>query len=240
MKKIKIGLIALCFLIVCGMAATSKIYADDTENPLEGKIIALDAGHGGDDPGAINKTYNITEADVNLAVVYELKRMLELNGADVVLTREEDETIISRRDRVAIAEQKCAELGGECDVLVSVHHNGSDDPEHDGTMVIYNERPEKSLAISLHDALIDEFKLADEGYENGGYGMTVFFTPATITEAYYITNDWEAQQHLNVDDNDDNNNGVIDRVEEEANALYSGLSGYFLNNEPSHPGKRNQ
>lgn len=103
-------------------------------------------------------------------------------------------------------------------------------------MVIYNELPEKTLAISLHDALIDEFGLIDEGYENGGYGMTVFFTPATITEAYYITNDQEAKHHY--DEIDVDENGIIDRVEEEANALYNGLSEYFLNNEPSHPGKR--
>lgn len=145
MKKIKIGLVILCFLVISGLVTANEIYGqkkDNTVNSLEGKIIALDAGHGGDDLGAQypancatdnNIPCRVYEKNVNLAVVNELKNILKANGAEVVLTREGDETIISRRDRVAIAEQKCSIIGGECDALVSVHHNGSTDPTHDGT-----------------------------------------------------------------------------------------------------------
>lgn len=264
MKKTKIGLIALCFLIVCGTIVINKNHAlgNPITGPLSGKIIALDAGHGGGDPGAQYPAHcaddndlsdcKVLEKDVNLAVVYELKKILEADGADVVLTRECDETIISRRERVATAEEKCAILGGECDVLVSVHHNGSDDSDQNGIMVIYNERPEKPLAVYLHDELLKSLfsndPAYDEGYENGGYGMTVFFTPATITEAYYITNKNEADNYLLgtltpiCSDSDESPYTVHigNRVAQEVNALYNGLSDYLLNDEPSHPGKRNQ
>lgn len=273
MKKIKVGLIILCFLAISGLVATNEIYSQETIDNLEGKIIVLDAGHGGEYPGAVNKAYNIVEKDVNLAVVYELKKMLEVNKAHVVLTRECDETILSRRDRVAIAEQKCAdEFEKECDVLVSVHHNGSDNPEHNGTMVIYNEMPEKSLAISLHDKLLeslfDDESAFDEGYENGGYGMTVFFTPATITEAYYITNDCEAELFINgtVSNNEkcpsNIYGGIIEkntvdfscnendtsrefshgsnRVKQEALALYEGILNYFSDSETDGPRQKNK
>ena len=274
MKKIKIGLVVLCFLVISGLVAANEIYSQETIDHLEGKIIVLDAGHGGEYPGAVNKAYDIAEKDVNLAVVYELKKMLEdNNGANVVLTRECDETILSRRDRVAIAEQKCAdEFEKECDVLVSVHHNGSDDPEHNGTMVIYNEMPEKPLAISLHDKLLeslfDNESAFDEGYENGGYGMTVFFTPATITEAYYITNDCEAELFVNgavlnnekcpsniygdiieqdIVDFSCDENGTSrkfsygsSRVEQEALALYEGILNYFSDSETDGPRQKNK
>lgn len=207
------------------------------ENPLGGKIIALDAGHGGDELGAWNEIDGVMvyEKDVNLAVVYTLKEKLGEVGAEVVLTRECDETITWRKERVEIAKQKCEDLGGDCDVLVSIHHNGSTDPTHDGTMVIYNERQDIPLAEALLNTL---WPLTgnNEGYDHGGYGMTVYgHLVSALTEAYYITNTQEAQWYLEgtstpVCTNEDGSDYSVlfgDRVDQEAQALYDGLVNYF-------------
>ena len=244
------------------------------QTPLEGRIIALDAGHGGTELGATypalaEERAKIYEKDVNLAVVYTLKEKLETDDACVVLTRECDETISSRKERVAIAEEKCETVcGGECDVLVSVHHNGSTDSTHDGTMVIYTEKQDVPLATALHDALIAELGLPDEGYVFGGYGMTVFgHLVSALTEAYYTTNDCEADLYLDgiVSDNKacpakvygkkrepveqvsltcenpDETTYTISyapgRVEQEAQALYDGLNNHFATPEDK-PGER--
>ena len=222
----KAGITAVALLIFLG---TLSVQAT---NPLKGKIIALDAGHGGDWNGATNEIdgKTITEKDVNLAVVYELKERLEADEAIVVLTRECDETILSRKVRTAIAEEKCLGVGGECDILLSVHHNGSSDPEHNGTLVIYNEKQDVALANALHDRLVGMTGI-DEGYLHGGYGITIFdhFISA-LTEAYYISNDDEAKMY---------SDGALQevcegyevkigpRIIEEVDALYLGLTDYF-------------
>ncbi len=166
---------------------------------LAGKIIALDAGHGGTSSGAVNQIDStlVQEKDVNLAVVYELKRLLEDGGAKVVLTRKGNETIGTNKERVNIANTECnAAAQRNCDILVSVHHNGSTDPNHDGTLVIYTQKGDVPLAKTLHDSLVS-LTGHDEGYLNGGYGMTVYGNlVSALTEAYYITNDSAAGQYL--------------------------------------------
>ena len=232
------------FLLAIFCFGLNLVQADYSASSAAGKIIALDAGHGGDDPGAVNKNYGVTEKEVNLAVVKELQAQLTEAGACVVLTREGDaDAVSSRKERVKIAKTKCeSECGGECDILVSVHHNGSSDPARDGTMAIYNHKADFVLAEALHDALIAKFELADEGYDHGGYGMTVYFTPAAITEAYYITNDWEAEQHYYSIDKDEND--IVDQIEQEADALHEGLVNYFESSrgggKPENPGKGNK
>lgn len=262
MKKIIVAGLLLFSLTFISFGTISV----EAQNYFEGKIIALDAGHGGAENGAINQTYGVAEKDVNLAVVYTLKNKLEadnnLDGkADncVVLTRVCDETISSRKERVGIAKEKCkSECGGECDVLVSVHHNGSTDPTYDGLLVIYNEKQDKPLAIALHDALWNGLTkpigYVDEGLDWGGYGMTVYgHLVSALTEGYYITNDWEAKQYFYGNDGIYGNNDetattetavctnysilVGDRINEEVNALYQGLFNYF-SIPPKKPGRK--
>ena len=225
----KIGIVTVTSLAFFG------IISAQTVNPLEGKIIALDAGHGGDYDGGYNIAYEVVEKDVNLAVVYELKTQLEQAGAKVVLTRVCNKTILSRKERAAIAEEKCLGIGGECDILLSVHHNGSIDPEHNGILVIYNEKQDVALANALHNRLVN-ITSNDEGYLHGGYGITIFdhFISA-LTEAYYITNDEEAETYLkgtltNICTQEDGSNYQVRvgfRITEEVDALYLGLVDYF-------------
>ena len=243
MRKIKIGLIVLGSIALVGLVATGMISA---QTSLQGKIIALDAGHGGTELGAqypanTGSSAQIYEKDVNLAVVYALKAKLEGAGATVVLTRKCDETISSRKSRVDMAIEECKSLyGRKCDALVSVHHNGSIDSTYDGTMVIYNEKQDIPLAKALLDALTP-LTGNNEGLDHGGYGMTVYgHLVSALTEAYYITNDWEAQQYLNGISTqvcDSKSVLVGERVNQEADALYKGLLNYFSAS-PTKPGRK--
>ncbi len=260
--KIKIEFVVLTSLGLISLIAMGMTSAQD--NPLEGKIIALDAGHGGSYLGAQypancasdgnTSDCQVFEKDVNLAVVYALKGKLEASGAKVVLSRECDESFSSNKERVDTTVEKCKQVdlngdtlpdGKKCDALVSVHHNGSVDQNHDGTMVIYNEKQDKPLAIALHDALISSLGLPDEGYDNGGYGVTVYdHLVSALTESYYITNTTEAGYYLlGTTTAVCQNSGVDyqvrtgDRVEQEADALYQGLFNYF-NAPPQKPGRK--
>ncbi len=220
MKKLLLSAILLSVLALplSGLQAVA---------PFDGKFIALDAGHGGSEIGAVNTTYNLLEKDVNLEVVKVIKVKLEAAGATVVLTREGDETISTRRERIEIAKAKCEVLGKECDVLVSVHHNGSSNPATDGTLVIYNEKQDKPLAQALLNSLVSKLGTPNLGLENGGFGITVFgHLISALTEGYFLTNDWEAEQYL-----------FGTRKEDEAQAIYDGLASYF-SNPPKKGGRR--
>lgn len=244
----KISLIISITLIV--LTAGGLLTFAQAENPLSGKIIALDAGHGGDETGAVNQKYDVAEADVNLSVVNTLKLKLEGQQVYVVVT----ERYSTRRDRVNDAVAKCAALdvtgdgmadNKKCDVLVSVHHNGSTDPNHDGTLTIYTQNSDKPLAKSLHDTLLP-LTNKDERMLNGGYGMTVYKNlVSAITEAYYITNDCEAELYLYSKGQltdisqgcKDGGYSLENRIDREAQLQLDGLLNYF-SIPPQKPGRK--
>jgi len=76
---------------------------------------ALDAGHGGDNNGALGST-GAKEKDVNLATTLHLKRLLEKKGARVVLTRQDDSNP-RMLDRIRTA------IDSSADILISLHSN---------------------------------------------------------------------------------------------------------------------
>jgi N-acetylmuramoyl-L-alanine amidase len=82
--------------------------------PLIGKIIILDAGHGGYDSGCVfpEKDPVYLEKDYNLKIVLETKTVLEALGAEVYLTRSDD-TFISMYSRAAQAHLLCLDYAKE-------------------------------------------------------------------------------------------------------------------------------
>lgn len=271
MTRVALAALLAVLSLVASTGGTAS--SEETDGHLSGRVIALDAGHGGTELGATypaNLGWDavVYEKDVNLAVVYALRDRLQAAGADVVLTREADETISSRRERVNIAIEGCKALSGKkCDALVSVHHNGSTDPSYDGLLVIYNEKQDLPLATVIHDALLsglhtpppscsETYRFTDEGFENGGYGITVYGRLVSVlTEAYYITNTCEAVDQLLSGTLTDYQICVPggscrtvrlgSTVNEEAAALYEGLLAYFSSEpdgggEKCPPGKQKQ
>ncbi len=192
-------------LTLAGVLPTARAIA-----PFDGKIVALDAGHGGGETGAVGYCLGtpIAEADVNLAVRAELKTLLEGAGASVF----EVPQIASRKGRVAAAEDANA------DVLISIHHNGSTNTSTDYTQSFVTQKNDKELARPIHSALVAALGLPDRGIKNDGYGMTVYGSlPGVLTEAYFITDTDEACDFL----------GSRTRVSTEAQAMYTGLTKYF-------------
>ncbi len=97
------------------------------------KLICIDPGHGGADPGAIgheNMEDEIYESDINLEVASTLKKLLEASGARVIMTRESD-IKLGKYDRVAVANN------AEADLFVSIHNNSSDSSSTNGTTTYY-------------------------------------------------------------------------------------------------------
>lgn len=89
------------------------------------KVIVIDPGHGGHDPGAT--AHGLAEKDINLKVAKILKAMLEKDQRFVVYLTREDDRFIPLYERTLIALEKKADL------FISIHTNASENPNLHGT-----------------------------------------------------------------------------------------------------------
>ena len=210
----KFAFLALALAVV--MTTGNLVAVAQTTNPLAGKIIALDAGHGGGETGAVGYCDGVAvlESDVNLAVRAELTTLLTNAGATGYPVAQ----LSTRKARVADAESAGS------NVLISIHHNGSSNTSADYTQSFVTQKNDKDFAKYIHPRLVLAFG-PDKGIKNDGYGMTVYGSlPGILTESYFITNTNAACDFLNYKANvPDTRN----RVQEEAQALYNGLLAYF-------------
>jgi N-acetylmuramoyl-L-alanine amidase len=112
--------------------------------------IALDAGHGGENEGAVGAT-GIQEKAVNLATVQHLRRLLEDEGAKVVLTRSSDSTV-GMDARIAAA------LNSRAQLLISIHANSignTSNPEDvRGTSTYYRHLCYRPLSQTIYDEVL--------------------------------------------------------------------------------------
>lgn len=99
---------------------------------LTGQVVAVDAGHGGDDPGVVSAG-GVAEKDVTLALALRLEELLRAEGCQVALTR-------SRDQAVPLYERTETVMAAGADFMVSLHVNGSGSPEAAGAACYYFQR----------------------------------------------------------------------------------------------------
>ena len=91
-------------------------------------VIVIDAGHGGQDPGAISVS-GAYEKSITLDTALELRRQLQATGRYRVLMTRSDDRFIPLRERVAIAR------GAQADLFISIHADSIGNPNHRGVTV---------------------------------------------------------------------------------------------------------
>ena len=91
----------------------------------KGKVVVLDAGHGGDDPGAINGS--LKEKNIVLSIAQKAGKELQGRGYKVYYTRSKDK-FINLRDRTKYANDKAADL------FISIHANAAPSKTKAATM----------------------------------------------------------------------------------------------------------
>lgn len=153
----------------------------------ENFVIAIDPGHGGEDTGMSNG--EAVEKEVTLNICSKLKIMLESQGYNVIMTREED-TRLSKEERVS------AVNGSQADLLVSVHccYN-EDDSSVSGAISHYKADSEESsyLAENIQTALMKENGAEDGGVLEGSYTIiSDTEIPSVLIEVGYLSNTQEA------------------------------------------------
>jgi N-acetylmuramoyl-L-alanine amidase len=133
------------------------------EEPKPAKLVVIDPGHGGNDPGAIG-VHGIQEKHVNLAIGLELGSMLVKHGFQVAYTRTRDVTVTLVQRVTRIDQLKPA-------LAVSVHCNSFWLPVANGIETFYHgQKPAgKPLAEQINANLIKSFNWTNRGVKTGNF-----------------------------------------------------------------------
>jgi len=172
----KTGVVAVTFSSGSGQELVAPSHTG-----LTGKRIAIDTGHGGNDPGAINPA-GIYEKGYTKLISDHLKELLEGDGATVIMVRPGD-TNPTLGQRVEMAENE------QADILVSVHINSFTKPHVNGTETFYYKDIDRPLANEIHNAMISELGRKDNGLRHRQlYVLNRSHIPAALAEPLYFTN----------------------------------------------------
>lgn len=197
-----------------------KPHPPTNNGTLKNKVIVVDPGHGGSNPGAVAN--NSKESDNNLAVALKLRDKLVQAGATVLMTRDSDRTVGSEGlslseelgARVTIAEENHA------DIFVSIHSNDNSDSSIKGAMTFYQNGKSSTLASEIENSLVSETGAVDKGTSSANFHVLRNTSmPSTLVEMGFVSNKEEASQL--------NNDSYRNKL---AQGIFTGIVNYFNNN----------
>lgn len=170
-------------------------------------VYVLDAGHGGEDGGALSTDGTVKESEINLAVTQKLDALLRFLGQSTVLTRTEDVSIYSP-DAETLRQKKVSDLRNRVAlvndtpgaILVSIHQNSLPSvPSVHGAQVFYGAAEQgQRTAASVQSALNQSVNAGNEKHEKRIaptiYLMKQVDCPAILIECGFLSNHAETQR----------------------------------------------
>lgn len=160
----RISDIILISLILFFFRTSSALPIEGPEINNKVKVVIIDPGHGGKDPGAVGKTYK--EKDIVLAVALKLGEYIEKNYKDVkVIYTRKDDTFIPLDERSAIANRNKADL------FISIHANANSKTHIIGaeTFVMGTQRSSSNLEVAKREnsviTLEEDYSTKYEGFD---------------------------------------------------------------------------
>ena len=199
------ALLALCRLL--GGEASALPAQEPSASTMQGNyVIVLDAGHGGEDGGAVGQAAgrDVLEKDINLSITLTLEELLREAGYSVALTRREDALLYDRSSdyqgrkkaldmaaRLRVAEEAADE--GMTVLFVSIHQNSFSDARYDGLQVYYsaNAPASSSLAQTIQDTAREQLAPDNRRKIKPGeeiYLMKNLTCPAVLVECGFLSN----------------------------------------------------
>jgi len=197
------------------------------------RTVVIDAGHGGEDPGAVSKN-GLKEKDVTLNIAFKLKDKLEKENYKVIMTRTEDilqydenTTEIYEKRKQDLTRRKNIMDNSGADIVVSIHLNMFTQPKYYGAQVFYPpESPEsRKLAQVIQGVLKEKVdptnnRVAMEKKPLPGQKPIMILrdlkTPTVIVECGFLSNP-EEERKLGTDEYQENL----------AEAIKDGINKYF-------------
>lgn len=189
--------------------------------------VVIDAGHGGEDPGAV--VGEIKEKDLNLAVALKLKCFLSLSGVDVVMTRDRDVLLYGAGEET---NKKRADLKNRLDfiqkydncIFVSIHMNKFSDSSLTGLQTFYSGNDKRSELLA--EFIQNEALLLDpvnrrkiKAGDGASFILENADKPSVLVECGFLSSPTDAAKL-----NDDNYQNKL------AFVIYSGIMKYEKEN----------
>lgn len=162
----------------------------ENAGPLSGRVILVDAGHGGHDGGARARDSGVWEKEINLRIAQALRDSLRQAGAAVIMTREEDMEYHRNKRKDLTARLDLARQG-KADAVVSVHMNEYRSRRESGPQVFYRSGQEASRLLSgvLQEALIQDLHPRKERAAMAGdYFILSLDLPSVLVECGFLSN----------------------------------------------------
>lgn len=207
-------------LIGAGSIKMTSSFSSSVKN----RVIVIDPGHGGADPGAQNS--GLKEKDINLDISIRLRKILESKGCIVILTREVDKDfylpgfVLGRMAKRAELDNRInMATENNADLFISVHTNSFPRPNTYGMETYYhlNSSPGKALAELIQKQLT-QLQSDNKRKSKAGdyYLINQSKMPAVIVEVGFISNPRERNLLLS--------NNYRDSI---ADAIGTGIEHYF-------------
>lgn len=191
---------------------TRRMEIDLFKSDLRGRVIFIDPGHGGADPGAIGITGTF-EKDVVLDISLRLESLLKQAGAQVIMSRRQD-VFVDLYERVDHANRSPAEI------FISIHANSvaHDFPMGTETYVSNNSSPQSlSLAHIVQQEMLSFLNLHNRGVKKRDfYVVKATRMPSILVEVAFLSN--EREERLLKDPS---------FRQRSAEAIFSGIKKYF-------------
>ena len=163
------------------------------------RILVVDPGHGGRDPGAVRGEFR--ESEFNLAISLKLRQLLErYSDVRVYMTRDSDVSL-----GLAARAELANEVGG---IFISVHHNAANNVNAHGVETYFFNNPNETeltsasrdLARVLHRNLLEQTERNDREVRSANFSVLRNSTvPAALVEVGFMSNRYELVTLASVD-----------------------------------------
>lgn len=203
-----------------------------TYMPVTNKVILLDAGHGGIDPGALTNDKSIEEKDINLQITLKLRELLESSGCLVLLTREDDVSLYEESPGKTIRQKYNENLKNRkkmidesgVDAFISIHLNKFEQNKYYGAQTFYPQGQDDSKLLSKFiqgelKRVVDKTNHREVKPSKDIYLLKDNEIPSVLIECGFLSNEKESK--LLSDEK---------YQEKVAWAIYAGIQKYFGTN----------
>lgn len=188
-----------CRLIGTGTRRAIEALSEESRKSFH-KTVILDAGHGGEDGGAVGVDGSL-EKDINLAIANAASAFLTLFGIAHISVRTTDKSVcdeglktVRERKRSDILNRDALVRSTENSLLVSIHQNHYSDARYSGAQMFYSSNNPSSaiLAEQLRQSIIQGLQ-PDNARENKASGANIYLlyhaeAPAVLVECGFISN----------------------------------------------------
>ena len=195
--------LCLCILGTASYLGQNQVVAVSAPSSDGGRILILDAGHGGEDGGASSAGGSM-ESDINLSIVLKTEALMAFLGVRTELTRDQDRSMHSE-GASTLHEKKVSDLKNRVEfinnisdaMLISVHQNYFTDSRYSGAQVFYNvgdvsRQWGAGTQGVLRQVLDPDNDRAAKAIPDNIYLFSHISCPAILVECGFLSNGQEA------------------------------------------------